>query len=63
MFCKATLIPVALALVASASPFANPGINIELGKRGSLTKADGTFDHEKAILLNIKTHKCVASSP
>ena len=58
MFCKASLITVALALMASASPVAQPGgVSIELGKRNTLTKADGTFDHEKAILHNIAIHK------
>lgn len=60
MFCKASLVTVALALLASATPIAQPeaeGIRIPLGKRSSLTKADGTFDHEKAILHNIAVHK------
>ena len=62
MFCKASLITVALALIASASPIVEEtGIRIPLAKRSSLTKADGTFDHEKAILHNIKTHKYVVS--
>ena len=60
MFCKASLVTVALALMAAATPIATEsGINIELGKRATLTKADGTFDHEAAILHNIKTHKYV----
>ena len=28
-------------------------------KRATLTNADGTFNHEKAILHNVKTHKYV----
>ena len=30
---------------------------IALGKRRSLTREDGSFDHEKAILHNIAVHK------
>ncbi len=60
MFCKASLITVALALMASATPVVkDSGVSIDLPKRATLTKADGTFDHEAAILSNIKTHKCV----
>ncbi|PIL33907.1 transporter [Ganoderma sinense ZZ0214-1] len=48
MFCKATLLSVALALVASATPIAQPnGIHIPLQKRGSLKNQDGTFNAEK----------------
>ncbi|KAH9944776.1 aspartic peptidase domain-containing protein [Amylocystis lapponica] len=57
MFCKASLLTVALALLATASPIAKEtgtGIRIPLHKRGSLTKADGTFDREAAILHRIK---------
>ncbi|THG94139.1 hypothetical protein EW026_g7273 [Hermanssonia centrifuga] len=57
MFCKASLVTVALALMAAASPITQEnGIVIPLGKRDSLTRADGSFDHEKAILHNVKTH-------
>lgn len=60
MFCKASLVTVALALMASATPVAQPeGIKIPIAKRASLTKADGTFDHEKAVLHNIAIHKSV----
>ncbi|OBZ70908.1 Aspartic protease [Grifola frondosa] len=56
MFCKATLLTVALALLASASPITQTtGIRIPLEKRGALTKADGTFDLEKAIIQTAKT--------
>lgn len=57
MFCKATLLTVALALVASATPIEREttGIRIPLGKRASLTKADGTFDHEAAIRQSVIT--------
>ncbi|KAI0094230.1 acid protease [Irpex rosettiformis] len=57
MFCKASLITVALALMASATPVVkDSGFSVDLPKRATLTKADGTFDHEAAILHNIKTH-------
>ncbi|TBU27158.1 acid protease [Dichomitus squalens] len=58
MFCKATLLTVALALVASASPIAREpapsGIRIPLQKRGSLKNADGTFNHEAAVREIVK---------
>lgn len=58
MFCKASLLTVALALLASASPVVHDsGLRIPLEKRGTLTKFDGTFDHEKALLHSVKTHK------
>lgn len=63
MFCKATLLTVALALLATASPVARTpasnGKRIALEKRSSLTKADGTFDHEKAIKQIVKLKKYV----
>ncbi|TFK45663.1 acid protease [Heliocybe sulcata] len=56
MFCKASLLTVALALVASATPVErDTGIRIPLGKRASLTKADGTFDHDRAIVQTVMT--------
>ena len=59
MFCKATLISVALALLATASPVVQtPGVSIPLGERSTPTRADGTFDYDKAVLENIKTYKC-----
>ncbi|KAI0324335.1 acid protease [Cubamyces sp. BRFM 1775] len=59
MFCKATLLTVALALLASATPVAREpspasGISIPLQKRGSLKNADGTFNHEKAVREIVK---------
>ncbi|KIP07605.1 hypothetical protein PHLGIDRAFT_511640 [Phlebiopsis gigantea 11061_1 CR5-6] len=58
MFCKATLASVALALLASATPLADtPGFSVPLGDRTSLKRADGTFDHQKAILENVRVHK------
>ena len=60
MFCKASLITVTLALLVAANPIIKEeGIRIDLPKRSSLTKADGTFDHDKAILQTYKTIKCV----
>jgi cathepsin D len=57
MFCKASLITVALALIASASPIAEEtGVRIPLSKRGTLTNADGTFNYEKAVLHSARTH-------
>ncbi|EKM50295.1 uncharacterized protein PHACADRAFT_264907 [Phanerochaete carnosa HHB-10118-sp] len=57
MLCKATLVSITLALLATASPAAYAsGVSVALGERSTLTRADGTFDHEKAILHNIKTH-------
>ena len=62
MFCKASLITVTLALLAAANPvIKQEGIRIDLSKRGSLTKADGTFDHDKAILQTYKTIRYEAS--
>ena len=61
MFHKATLVTVALALLATATPVQQErGIKIPLTKRGSLTKADGTFDGEKGIAARIKLEKCVS---
>ncbi|KAI0358653.1 acid protease [Trametes cingulata] len=56
MFCKASLITVALALIAAASPVQeNSGIRIPLAKRSSLTNEDGTFNREKAIISTVNT--------
>jgi len=57
MFCKATLFSVALAVLAAATPVEQEarGITIPLAKRSSLTRADGTFNHEKAILQTVAT--------
>ena len=63
MFCKATLITVALALMASASPAPAPvaptkkGISIPFQKRSSLTNADGTFNADRALIETVKTVK------
>lgn len=58
MFCKATLVAVALALMVAANPVTtDSGIRIPLGKRASLTKADGTFDLDTARIQRAKTIK------
>lgn len=58
MFCKASLITVALALLASAGPVTqDEGIRVDLPKRSSLTKADGTFDLDKAAIQTYRTLK------
>ncbi|KAI0357453.1 acid protease [Trametes cingulata] len=60
MFCKATLVTVALGLIASATPLARepnlpaPGIRIPLHKRGSLKNENGTFNYEKAVREIVK---------
>ena len=62
MFCKASLFTVALAFIASTPALSEPirvkpGIPIGLQKRSSLTNADGTFNHEKAVLHAVKIQK------
>lgn len=60
MVCKGSLLLVAFALLASASPIAEGnGIRIPLHKRGSFTKVDGTFDRERAIRHTVKVQKYV----
>jgi hypothetical protein len=60
MFSKASLVTLALALMASAGPLArDTGIRIPLSKRHSLTKADGTFDFERARIEVARIHKYV----
>ena len=53
-----------LAPRAMAGPVkrATSGVRIPLPKRDSLTKPDGTFDMEKAILQGIATKKYVLGS-
>ncbi|EIN03856.1 aspartic protease [Punctularia strigosozonata HHB-11173 SS5] len=56
MFCKATLFTLALAFAASASPVErDTGVRVALPKRSALTKADGTFDHAKAVAASART--------
>lgn len=58
MFCKASLLTVAVALVASATPIVQEqGIRIDLPKRASLTKANGVFDHDRFLVSHAKTIK------
>ncbi len=60
MLFKASFVTLALTLVTSANLVAKESdVSIDLPRRATLTKADGTFDHEAAILSNIKTHKYV----
>ncbi|KAI0771238.1 acid protease [Trametes elegans] len=60
MFCKTTLITVALALLSSATPILRDepapvaGIRVPLQKRGSLKTADGVFSYEKAVREIVK---------
>lgn len=64
MFCKATLLTVALAFVASATPISKQtGISIPIEKRSTLTNEDGTFNHAKAVRESVKTAKSVAFLP
>ncbi|KIK55986.1 hypothetical protein GYMLUDRAFT_248204 [Collybiopsis luxurians FD-317 M1] len=57
MFAKASLIAsVTLALLAAASPMQQERSRaIALPKRSTLTKSDGTFDHDRAVALNVAT--------
>lgn len=63
MFPIAGLLTLALALLACAGPvdYDANGVRVSLGKRASLTKADGTLDHDKAVLHNIYIYKYVVS--
>ncbi|KAH9939221.1 aspartic peptidase domain-containing protein [Amylocystis lapponica] len=57
MLAKVSLLTVALALFASAIPAThNSDLRIPLQRRGSLTRADGTFDHQAAIRDRVKLH-------
>ncbi|KAF7316715.1 Acid protease [Mycena chlorophos] len=58
MFNKtALLLAVSLAISATAgpAPAKRSGIAVPLGKRSSLTTAEGVFDHDKAIAESVKT--------
>lgn len=66
MFCKATLLTLALAFVASASPVEHVhdasaatkiGVRIPIQKRGTLTNSDGTFNHARAVREIVKLKK------
>ncbi|RDX50372.1 protease [Lentinus brumalis] len=59
MFCKTTLLTIALALLASQSVshalhHANTGVRVPISKRGTLTNSDGTFNHDKAVREIVK---------
>ncbi|OSX65551.1 hypothetical protein POSPLADRAFT_1054288 [Postia placenta MAD-698-R-SB12] len=55
MFCKASLLTVALALIASATPITKPaGIRIPIQKRSGLTKADGTADRDAILRERVR---------
>lgn len=49
MFCKATLVTLALSLMVSANLIVRGPMSISLAKRGGLTNSDGTFNIGKAI--------------
>ncbi|RDX54914.1 acid protease [Lentinus brumalis] len=56
MFCKATLLTVALGLMASATPITTKqGVSIPLGKRSTLQNEDGTFNYDKAVIQTVNT--------
>lgn len=58
MFCKATLLTVALAVCVSANPVVSGhGVKIPIMKRRTLTKEDGTFDFDRAIQESVMTQK------
>lgn len=60
MFCKASLLTVALALLASATPVVREtGVRIPIQKRSSLTKADGTVDQDAVMRETVRTKKYV----
>ena len=62
MFCKASLLTVALALIASATPIArDTGIRIPLRKRTSFTLADGTVDRDAVARERVRVIKYVFS--
>jgi len=55
MFCKASLLTVALALIASATPITKQnGIRIPIQKRSGLTRPDGTVDHDAVLREKVK---------
>ncbi|KAI0675143.1 protease [Trametes maxima] len=57
MFIKAGLITLALALTASASPFAEGrGSRISFEKRDGITTQDGWFDRKKAVEMVVRDH-------
>ncbi|CDO76496.1 hypothetical protein BN946_scf184622.g4 [Trametes cinnabarina] len=69
MFCKITLVTVALALLSTATPILHDdkplttGVRIPLQKRGSLKNADGIFNYEKAVRELVKLKKYRGAVP
>ncbi len=62
MFCKTTLLTIALALLASETVShalhpANTGVRVPISKRRTLTNSDGTFNHDKAVREIVKLKK------
>lgn len=58
MFIKSSLITLALAMSASATPLVGGlGTPVALEKRNTLTKADGSFDHLGAIRQVVRDAK------
>ena len=57
MFPKATLLAIVILVIhAAAVPVKpTPGISIPLHKRGTLTTAEGVFDHAKAVRASVIT--------
>ncbi|KIJ41128.1 hypothetical protein M422DRAFT_31981 [Sphaerobolus stellatus SS14] len=56
MFCKTSMITLALALLSAATPVErSESVAIALPKRSGLTTADGVFNHELAILQTVTT--------
>jgi cathepsin D len=63
MFCKTPLFTITLALLATASPVKKAGgIHVALSPPPTLTKLDGTFDLETAILHDVATQKYIAAA-
>ncbi|TBU32075.1 protease [Dichomitus squalens] len=55
MFCKASLVTLALALLSTAiTAHEHAGVAIPFQKRNSLTKADGTFDYVGTVKHGVK---------
>lgn len=58
MFYRTGLLVLAFSLVSFGNPTGTEaGVPISLLPRNGLTKEDGTFDYEKAILQSYKTQK------
>lgn len=57
MFCKHTLLPLALTLFVSGVPMQDTGARIALHRRGDLTSEDGIFNYDKAFRHSVRIHK------